>query len=50
MNVKSKKVKLATAVEAPFQIATLLMCREGRYSFPWIAPIYTWCVPYNAEC
>ena len=35
---------LATVVEgnrkAPFSIATTPRCREGRYSFPWIAPLY----------
>ena len=25
-------------------------CSGGRYSFPWIAPLYPWSVPYNAEC
>ena len=37
-------VKLATVVEgdqkAPFSIATTPKCRGGRYSFPWIAPLY----------
>ena len=37
-------VKLATVVEgyqkAPFSIATTPSCRGGRYSFPWIAPLY----------
>ena len=37
-------VKLATVVEddqkAPFSIATTPRCKEGRYSFPWIAPLY----------
>ena len=46
-------VKLAIVVEgdskAPFLIATKLRCREGRYSFPLIAPLYPWYVPYNAE-
>ena len=36
---------LVTVVEgdqkAPFSIATTLMCREGRYSFPWIALLYS---------
>ena len=36
--------KLATIVEgdlrAPFTIATTPRCRGGRYSFPWIAPLY----------
>ena len=48
------KVKLATVVEgdqkAPFSIATTPRCREGRYSFLWIAPLYSWYVPYIAEC
>ena len=40
------KVKLATIVEgdpkAPFSIATTPRCRGGRYSIPWIAPLYPW--------
>ena len=48
------KKKLATIVEgdpkAPFSIATTPRCRGGRYSIPWIAPLYPWTVPYNAEC
>ena len=24
--------------------------REGRYSFPWVAPVYPWFISYNAEC
>ena len=48
------KVKLATIVEgsqkAPFSIATTPSYREGRYSFPWIAPLYPWYIPYIAEC
>ena len=51
---KSKKVKLATLVEgdlkAPFSIATTPRCRGGCYSFPWIAPLYPWSLPYNADC
>ena len=47
-------IKLATVVEgdqkAPFSIATTPSCWGGRYSFPWIAPIYLWYVPYIAEC
>ena len=46
-------MKLTTIVEgdlkAPFSIATTLGCREGRYSIHWIAPLYPWSVPYNAE-
>ena len=45
-------VKLATVVEGdpktPFSIATTLRCRRGRYSFPWIVPLYPRYVPYNA--
>ena len=40
----SKCKKLATIVEgdpkAPFSIATKPRCRGGRYSIPWIAPLY----------
>ena len=40
----SRVKKLATIVEgdpkAPFSIATTLRCRGGRYSFPWIAPLF----------
>ena len=40
----NNQVKLVTVVEgdqkAPFSIATTLRCRGGRYSFPWIAPLY----------
>ena len=45
--------KLVTLVEgdpkAPFSIATTPRCR-GRFSFPWIATLYSWYVPYIAEC
>ena len=38
------KAQLATIVEgdqnAPFSIATTLMCRGGCYSFPWIVPLH----------
>ena len=44
--------KLVTIVEgdpnASFSIAT--KPREGRYTFPWIAPFCPWSIPYNAEC
>ena len=47
-------VKLSPFVEgdqkAPFSIATTPRCREGRYSFPWIASLYPWYIPYIAEC
>ena len=36
--------------KASFSIATTLSCRGGCYSIPWIAPLYPWSVPYNAEC
>ena len=42
---------MATVVKgdqmAPFSIATTPRCRGGHY---WIAPLYPWYVPYNAEC
>ena len=45
---------LATVVKgdqkAPFSIVTTPRCRGGLYSFPWIAPLYPWYVPYIAEC
>ena len=45
---------MATIVEgdqkAPFSIATTQRCRGGRNSFPWIAPLYPWYIPYIAEC
>ena len=48
------KEELATTVEgnqkAPFSIATTLRCKEERYSIPWIASLYHWSVPDNAEC
>ena len=48
------KVKLATLVKgdskAPFSIATTPRCRGGHYSIPWIAPLYPWSIPYDAEC
>ena len=33
-----------------FSIATTLKCSGGCFSFPWIAPLYPWYVPYNDEC
>ena len=45
--------KLATVVEgyqkAPFPIATTPKRRWGHNSFPLIAPLYPWYVPYIAE-
>ena len=35
-----KNVKLEGDPKAPFSITTTLKCREGRDSFPWIAPLY----------
>ena len=34
--------------KVPFLIAKT-KCRGGRYSNPWITPLYPWSVPYNAE-
>ena len=46
--------KLATVVKgnqkSPFSIATTPMCKGGRYSFHWIAPLYPWFVTYISEC
>ena len=46
---RSSKLKLAIVVEndpkAPVSIATTPRSRGGRYSFPWIAPLYPWYVP-----
>ena len=36
--------------KAPFSIATTPRCWGGCYFFPWIAPLYPWFLPYNAEC
>ena len=48
-----KQVKLETVVDgepkAPFSLTTEPRCREGYYSFSWIAPLYPWSLPYNAE-
>ena len=54
LKVNVSKVQLATVVEgnpnAPFSIATTPRCRGGRYSFPWIVPLYPLYVPHNAKC
>ena len=46
------KVKLATLVKSdlkvPFSIATTPGCRGGHYSFPRVAPLYPWSIPYKA--
>ena len=36
--------------KAPYSKATTPRCREGRYSFLWIAQIYPWYVPNINEC
>ena len=36
--------------KASFSIATTPRCRGGCYIIPWIAPLYPWSLPYNAEC
>ena len=50
----TKQVRLLTVVEgdpkAPFSIATTPRRWGGPYSFPRIAPLYPWFLPYNAEC
>ena len=47
-------VKLVTSFEGDpkisFSIATAPKCRGERYSFPWIAPLYSWSLPCSAEC
>ena len=47
-NVYSK-VKLATVVKGD-QNATTQQYRGGQYSFPLIAALYPWHLPYIAEC
>ena len=53
-SIYKKRVKLVAVVEgnpkAPFSIATTPRCWGECHSFPRIAPIYPWYVPYNAEC
>ena len=50
----SRYKKLVPLVEgdlkAPFSIATTQRCRGGHYSIPWIAPLYSSSLLYNAEC
>ena len=50
---KKKEVRLTTLVEGdpkpPFSIAITPRCWGGHYSIPWIAPLYPWYLPYNAE-
>ena len=45
--------KLVTVVKGDpkilFSIATTPKCREGCHSFPWVAPLYPWSIPYDAE-
>ena len=42
--ILASKIKLATTVESDskpsLSIATTPRCKGGRYSFPWIAPLY----------
>ena len=53
IRVSKKYVMFATIVKgdpkAPFSIATTPKCRGGRYSIPWIAPLYPWNLLYNDE-
>ena len=50
--IKISKVMtlLESDPKVPFSIATTPRCREEYHSIPWIAPLYPWSVPYNAEC
>ena len=48
-NILMEKSKVGDP-KAPFLIATTPRCRGGHYSFPWIAPLYPWYIPYKAEC
>ena len=43
-------IEVKGAPKARFSVATTTRCRGGRYSFPWITPLYPLYVPYNAEC
>ena len=36
---------VAGDVKVPFSIATTPRCKEGCYSFPCIAPLYSWYTP-----
>ena len=44
LSIRISKVSLVTVVDgdqkAPFSITTTPRRRGGRYSFPWIAPLY----------
>ena len=44
---------MATIVESDSKVVISITItpknKGGRYSFPWIAPLYPWYVPYN-EC
>ena len=48
------KVKLATLFRGEpkglFLIATTQRCSGENYSIPWIASLYSWFLPWNAEC
>ena len=50
----SLKLKLVNIVKddpkAPFLLATKPTSRGLCYFCPWIAPLYSWSVPNNAEC
>ena len=36
-------------LKSAFLTASTPRCKGWCYSFPWIAPLYPWSVPYNAE-
>ena len=51
VNIKFSTIVVAEGTpKAPFSIATTLRCKGGHYSFPWIAQLYPWYIPYDAEC
>ena len=36
-------------MKTQFSIASTPRCRGRHYSFSWIAPLYPWSIPYNAD-
>ena len=48
--IQSKVTLVEGDLKAPFSLATTPRWKGGRYSIPWIAPLYSWSLPYNAEC
>ena len=50
INSKSLATVVKGDPKALFSVATTPKYWGGCYSFPWIAPLYPWYIPYNAEC